>query len=231
MAAVAGWFVTGTDTGVGKTVVTLGLMHALQARGHRVAGLKPVASGSVPTPHGLRNEDALALQSCASVVMSYEQVNRYAFEPPIAPHLAAAEAGVRIELSHIRDSVAAAALRADRVLVEGVGGWMVPLNERETVADLAAALGLPVVLVVGIRLGCLNHALLTVAAMRARGLAPAAWVASHVEPDCPRAGENVAALGERLGAPLLGNVPFLPHPNPAEVALHLRLGLLSPPAA
>jgi dethiobiotin synthetase len=214
----AGYFITGTDTGVGKTVVTLGLMRRLQDRGHRVAAMKPVASGCRSTPQGLRHADALLLQRQASLPLDYQEVNPYAFEPAIAPHLAAAEAGSRIDLAMIRTAFERLAARVDRVCVEGIGGWLVPLNESQTVADLAATLGLGIILVVGIRLGCLNHALLTAAAIGESGPGLAGWVANLPSPAGERAGENIAALQARLAAPLLGTVPFLPECSAAGVA-------------
>ncbi len=219
MASIpAGYFVTGTDTGVGKTVVTLGLMRRLQDRGRRVVAMKPVASGCQRTAQGLRHADALLLQRQSSLPLEYHEVNPYAFEPAIAPHLAAAEAGARIGLAAIKAGFERLAARADQVCVEGIGGWLVPLNESQTVADLAAALGLGVILVVGIRLGCLNHALLTQAAIADAGLQLAGWVANHAPPGCERAGENIDALRSRLAAPLLGTVPFLPVYSAAAVA-------------
>jgi dethiobiotin synthetase len=213
-----GYFITGTDTGVGKTMVTLGLMRCLQDRGRRVVAMKPVASGCQHTAQGLRNADALLLQRQASLPLAYSQVNPYAFEPAIAPHLAAAEAGRRIEFSTIRTIYRHLAAQADQVCVEGIGGWLVPLNEAQTVADLAAELGLGIILVVGIRLGCLNHALLTRAAIESTGLQLAGWVANKTSPDCERAAENINALRSRLVAPLLGTVPFLPGGSAAGVA-------------
>jgi dethiobiotin synthetase len=214
----AGYFVTGTDTGVGKTVVTLGLMQRLQARGRRVVAMKPVASGCRRTAQGLRNADALLLQRQGSLPLEYREVNPYAFEPAIAPHLAAAEAGRRIEFSTIMTAYRHLAAQADQVCVEGIGGWLVPLNEAQTVADLAAELGLGVILVVEIRLGCLNHALLTRAAIESTGLQLAGWVANKSSPDCERAAGNINALRSMLGAPLLGTVPFLPGGSAARVA-------------
>jgi dethiobiotin synthetase len=214
----AGYFVTGTDTGVGKTMVTLGLMRRLQDRGHRVVAMKPVASGCRRTVQGLRNADALLLQRQASLPLDYHDVNPYAFEPAIAPHLAAAEAGVRIEVEAIRRRFERLAAQADRVCVEGIGGWLVPLNEAQTAADLAAKLGLGIILVVGIRLGCLNHALLTQAAIVSAGLRLAGWVANQPSPGYERAGENITALRSRMPAPLLGTVPFLPGCSAADVA-------------
>jgi dethiobiotin synthetase len=218
-----GYFVTGTDTGVGKTLVTLGLMRRLQERGRRVLAMKPVASGCRQTVQGLRNADALLLQSQGSQPLEYREVNPYAFEPAIAPHLAAAEAGVRIELGVIRTGFERLAARTDQVCVEGVGGWLVPLNEAQTTADMAVEIGLGVILVVAIRLGCLNHALLTTQAIAATGLRLAGWVANQPSPDCERTGDLIDALRSRLAAPLLGTVPFLPWNSMVDVAACLDL--------
>jgi len=223
MASPRGYFITGTDTGVGKTVVTLGLMERLQGCGLRVVAMKPVASGCLRSPQGLRNSDAVQLQRQASVALQYHQVNPYAFEPAIAPHLAAAEAGVRVDLAAIRAEFEQLAARADRVCVEGVGGWLVPLNATQTVADLAGVLDLDVILVVGIRLGCLNHALLTARAINSAGLGFAGWVANLPSSGTERTDANIAALKERLAAPLLGTVPFLPGVSAADVAAWLDL--------
>jgi dethiobiotin synthetase len=217
-----GYFVTGTDTGVGKTQVTLGLMRHLQDRGRRVLAMKPVASGCQRTAQGLRNADALLLQRQGSQPLEYREVNPYAFEPAIAPHLAAHEAGVRIELNTIRTGFERLAAQADQVCVEGVGGWLVPLNEAQTAADLAVELGLGVILVVAIRLGCLNHALLTQVAIAAAGLHFAGWVANQPSPGFERAGDIIGALRSRLAAPLLGAVPFLPGCSAADVAACLE---------
>ena len=204
-----GVFVTGTDTGAGKTLVAAALLRGLASRGLRAAGMKPVATGCERTPAGLRNDDARSLGRHASVDAGYEEINPFAFEPAIAPHLAAAEAGIRIDLARIATCCAQLARRADRVVVEGVGGWRVPLNEREDVADLARMLGLPVLLVVGVRLGCLNHARLSADAIAAAGVPWAGWVASCIDPQMSRMRENLAALEALLPAPCLGTIPFL----------------------
>ncbi len=216
-----GFFITGTDTEVGKTLISTTLVWAWARRGERVAAFKPVASGSRRTPEGLRNEDALRLQAMATVKLPYERVNPYVFEPPIAPHLAAEEAGVRIEVAPLCEAIAS--VEAERVLVEGAGGWRVPLNESEDFSDLAEALGLPVILVVAIRLGCLNHALLTVESIQDRGLALAGWVANRPTPGVDRWQGQVETLRARIPAPCLGVVPPLAVPGPAQVAAHLDL--------
>ena len=209
MASRRGIFVTGTDTGIGKTEVSLGLMQALQDAGLRVAGMKPVASGCERTPGGLRNEDAVRLQRQSSVPLDYGLVNPYAFEPAIAPHLAAKAVGVGVELKTLQAAFAELAAVADFVVVEGVGGWRVPLNGREEVADLARALGLDVCLVVGMRLGCLNHALLTASAIEAGGCALAGWVANLLPPPMEEAEANIKTLKDRLSSPLMGVVPVM----------------------
>ncbi len=223
MQAARGWFVTGTDTGVGKTLVSLGLMRKLQQQGYLVAGMKPVASGCAQTSDGLRNDDALRLQRQSSLELDYARINPWAFAPPIAPHLAAAQAGVRIDTDLIEVAFSDIAARVDYTLVEGIGGWLVPLNEQELLADLAARLQLPVILVVGIRLGCLNHALLTVDSIQRRAVHLAGWVANHLHPADAAAEAAVAALGARIPAPLLGAVPWLPAFDVNVLANSLRL--------
>jgi dethiobiotin synthetase len=216
-----GYFVTGTDTGIGKTRVSTGLLKALAKSGLTTVGMKPVASGAEMTQHGLRNQDALALQSAASLKRPYGLVNPYCFAPPVAPHLAAREVGVEIGLKTILDAYVGLCRDADAVVVEGVGGWQVPLSDELTLPDLARALGLPVVLVVGMRLGCLNHALLTARALRADGLRLAGWVANAIAPDFQRADENLATLRTALGAPLLGRLPHAPGMGAQEAAAAL----------
>jgi len=207
----SGLFVTGTDTGVGKTRVAVALIHTLRAQGLRVAAMKPVAAGSMA---GELNEDVVALMQATNVEAEVRDVNPYAFEQPIAPHLAAHLAGVRIELSVIVEAYSRLAATADVVVVEGAGGWRVPLNEREDMADLAQALGLPIVLVVGLRLGCLNHALLTAESIARRHLPWAGWVGNSIDPAMAHQAPNLAALRERLPAPCLGVQDFAPAPIP-----------------
>ena len=196
-----GFFVTGTDTGVGKTRVAVALIHALRARGLRVAAMKPVAAGHAP---GELNEDVAALLQATNAAADLRDVNPYAFAEPVAPHIAAQLAGVRIELDVIATAYFRLAATADVVVVEGAGGWRVPLNERDDMADLAQRLDLPVVLVVGLRLGCLNHALLTAESIAHRQLPWAGWVGNHVDPAMACQAENVAALHARLPGPCLG---------------------------
>ena len=201
-----GYFVTGTDTGVGKTCVSLGLMRALQRQGHVVVGMKPVASGCSQTSLGLVNEDARQLQACASFNLPYQYVNPYAFEAAVAPHLAAQADGVHIEIPVISNACRQLTAEADRVVVEGVGGWLVPISEKQTMADVALALGLPVILVVAVRLGCLNQTLLTAAAIRSSGLPLVGWVANRIDPGCEQQDGNIATLTQRLPVPLLADL-------------------------
>lgn len=222
-----GFFVTGTDTGVGKTLVACALLHAFAGAGLACIGMKPVASGAEPRDGALVNDDAARLAAAASVAAAPREVNPYCFAEPIAPHIAAQRAGVRIELERIEAGLRALAARAAAVVVEGVGGFRVPLGEHADTADLAARLRLPVVLVVGLRLGCLNHALLTAEAIAARGLALAGWVANHIDPAMPAAEENVAALRARLGAPLIARVPFEQRPCARAVARLIDLPALT----
>ncbi|HEV7716779.1 MAG TPA: dethiobiotin synthase [Steroidobacteraceae bacterium] len=203
-----GLFITGTDTGVGKTLVSVAIMKALAGEGLRVAGMKPVAAGAEPTPIGLRNDDALALAAAANIEISYETVNPFCFPLPASPHISAEHAGIAIDLVVIRKNFDALRANSDVVVVEGAGGWLAPINDRETMADIAATLNLPVVLVVGLRLGCLNHALLTAQAIESRGLRFAGWVANHLQPRFEHARENIATLEQRLPGKRLDSVPF-----------------------
>lgn len=205
-----GIFVTGTDTAVGKTVVACALTRGLVALGQRAAVMKPVASGSLPAREGLRNPDALALIACANVPLVYERVNRYCFEPAVSPHIAAEEAGIEVDTSKIRLDYDSLATHADWVVVEGAGGWFAPISGHQSMADLAWALSIPALMVVGLRLGCLNHAQLTRLAIEARGVTFAGWIASAIEADLPRAQENLATLARVLGEAPLAVVPHLP---------------------
>jgi len=217
------YFITGTDTGVGKTLVSCTLLHGLAAQGKRVVGFKPVAAGCDDADH---NEDARALRAASSIQAAYGQINPYCFPHAIAPHLAARHAGVRIEFGRILASYRELAAQADTVIVEGVGGFCVPLNAQQDSADLAAALGLPVILVVGMRLGCLNHALLTLRAIAAQPLECAGWVANVLDETMPALQENIAALRERIEAPLLGIVPQMAQADTKAAARYLDFSLL-----
>jgi dethiobiotin synthetase len=224
---IRGLFITGTDTGCGKTEITLGLMQALQQRGESVLGMKPVASGAKETGDGLRNEDALRIQAQCSSDLPYDWVNPFAYAPPIAPHLAAKAAAHPIDPSLIDSRYQQLKGMAERVLVEGVGGWNVPLDsQRTTLADLAVRLELPVILVVGLRLGCINHALLTEAAIRQSGVRLLGWVANQVEPGMASLEGNLQTLREWLPAPCFGVVPWLQDPSPAVIAGYLDIELI-----
>jgi dethiobiotin synthetase len=203
-----GVFVTGIDTGIGKTHASVALLRAHRARGRRASGMKPVASGCRATREGLRNEDAEALIAASDPAPAYVLCNPFAFEPAIAPHIAAREASVELSLRPIDAAFREIAARTDRIVVEGVGGWAVPLSDSLMQADLVRALALPVVLVVGLRLGCINHTLLTARAIEADGCALAGWIANRIDPEMAFADENLATLRGRLAAPLLGELAF-----------------------
>jgi dethiobiotin synthetase len=221
-----GFFITGTDTGVGKTLVACALVHAFTQQGRRVAGMKPVAAGAVHTAEGWLNEDVTRLRAAANVSAALTLLNPYCFEPAVAPHIAANEAGVEIDLEVIARAYAQLAAQSDIVIVEGVGGFCVPLNAKQDSADLAVRLALPVLLVVGMRLGCLNHALLTAAAIRARGLALAGWIANRIDPHYERVDANISALVERLGAPLCGDIEYAAAPATERASRELDLAQL-----
>ena len=205
-----GFFVTGTDTGVGKTRVACALLHALGASGLSAVGMKPVAAGAQNVGGMLVNDDVVALKAASTVAAPDALVNPYCFAPAVAPHIAAAGAGVTLDLARVKNAFLALSALADWVVVEGAGGFCVPLGPRFGMDDLARELDLPVILVVGMRLGCINHALLTAGAVRAAGLALAGWVANHVDPGLEAADENVDALSARLGAPLLARFAYAP---------------------
>lgn len=196
-------FLTGTDTEIGKTYVATRLLRAMKARGVRCAGYKPVAAGAEDHGAGLRNEDALALQAASCVELPYELVNPYCFAPPIAPHIAAAQAGVEISRQRLLAAEAEISAQADWVLVEGAGGWRVPLSRDMDFADLVESAGWPVVLVVGMRLGCLNHALLTAESILRRSPL-LGWIANVLPPPQPALGDNLQTLVERMPVPLIG---------------------------
>ncbi len=199
--SLRGVFVAGTDTGVGKTYVSTGLAMAARADGRRIAVMKPVAAGAIATPAGLRNDDALELMAAAGSTAAYEQVNPYCLPEAASPHIAAQSAGRRIDAAVVLDAAQRLAANGDGLLVEGAGGWHAPIGERDTMADLARALGLPVLLVVGLRLGCLNHALLTHEAIHRDGLDFAGWIGNAIDPAMTHLDENVAWLSRRFGEP------------------------------
>lgn len=226
-----GIFVTGTDTGVGKTVVACGIVRAFREQGLKVGVMKPVASGAERTAAGLRNADAMALMEASGTGRPYGDVNPYCFEPPISPHIAAKSARIEIDCNIIRHHYEALAAEVDRIVIEGAGGWYAPVNERQTMADIAWALSVPALMVVGLRLGCLNHAQLTQRAIEGHGVRFAGWVASRIDPDMDRAGENLAALERLLGEPPLTVVPHAPGAigtlTLPEVAQRLRIATVS----
>lgn len=195
-------FVTGTDTGVGKTFIACQLLRAAGHQGRKTLGLKPLAAGAAMTADGLRNDDALALQHASTVALPYNTINPFCFAEPVAPHLAAAQHGVSLTAATIASHITSvmATTDADYIVVEGAGGWRVPLNDTETLADAVQLIQLPVILVVGMKLGCINHALLTAAAIRADGLELAGWVANDLGEPMPMLEDNIATLAPRLPA-------------------------------
>lgn len=215
------WFVTGTDTGVGKTRVAAGLLRSLADDGWRTVAYKPVASGCLPGGDGLRNEDALVLADAATESAPYDAINPVALAPAIAPHLAAAELNQVLDARELAAGVERLPV-SDAVVIEGAGGWYVPLSETETMGHLAIALGAPVILVAGIRLGCLNHALLSAEAIERDGAVLAGWVANVLEPEPERADEQIASLAQRIRAPLVGRLPWMARPEPGAAAACLR---------
>jgi dethiobiotin synthetase len=221
------YFVTGTDTGVGKTTVSCALLAAANARGLSTLALKPVASGCVQTADGLRNDDALALMEVMSEQLGYDEVNPVALPAPLSPHLAAAAAGRRIAVSQLAGYCRGSLLRrVDLALVEGAGGWRVPVSSRELLSALPRELGLPVILVVGLRLGCINHAVLTAEAIARDGLRLAGWVANGIDPAMAAVEENLATLQAMLPAPCLGHLPWRPGQAAADFAGALDLAPL-----
>ncbi len=216
-----GVFVTGTDTGIGKTLVSATLLAALNASGYRATGMKPVASGCVETPQGWRNDDAELLIAHSAGRPDYDLVNPYALRDPIAPHLAAADSGIEIRLDPITTAFAALSTNSDCVVVEGVGGWCVPFSSSLMQANLVHALKLPVILVVGLRLGCLNHAILSARAIAADGCHWIGWIGNRIDPAMDRVEDNLATLRARLLAPCLGVLPCASALDPRALASHL----------
>lgn len=221
-----GFYVTGTDTGIGKTVASTALLHALRSRGLRAVGMKPVASGCVRTADGWRNEDALALLDASDPQPSYQDLNPFALPSATAPQLAARDAGISVELDPISDAYARLARQADAIVVEGVGGWAAPLADDLEQADVARILRLQLLLVVGLRLGCLSHARLTARAIAADGLSLCAWVGNRVDPTFDRAQEYLELLRAALPAPCLGVLPHAPRVAAQRLSHHLDPSLL-----
>jgi dethiobiotin synthetase len=221
------FFVTGTDTEIGKTTIACGLLYAARQAGLSTAAAKPVAAGCEDTPDGLRNEDALALQAQCQPPMAYELINPIRLKSAIAPHIAAVEESVPLTVELLAGGCLQVFDRAaDLTLVEGAGGWRVPLNADQTLADLAKDLNIPVIMVVGMKLGCINHALLSAEAIAADGLTLAGWVANQVDPHMSRPSENLATLRQQLKAPCLGFVPWMEQPSAAAIAAYLDLAPL-----
>lgn len=210
------FFISGTDTGAGKTLIATTLLTAFNEKGCRTLGLKPLASGCTATPHGWGNDDAWQLHAAASLTLPYDEINPFAFDAAIAPHIAAQREQRSLDATQIAKTCQRT-LRAhayDVSITEGVGGWLVPLNEKENVSDLARLLNFPVILVVGLRLGCLNHALLTVDVMSSHRIPLVGWIGSTIDPDMCAVEENINTLKQRITAPCLGIVPFLQTPSP-----------------
>ncbi|MEE8058376.1 MAG: dethiobiotin synthase [Pseudomonadales bacterium] len=221
------FFIAGTDTHVGKTLVATGILAAANAKGLSTVAMKPVAAGCEETSDGLRNDDALLLQHTMSLQLPYEQVNPVALKPAIAPHLAADQAGKRLQVSQLVGYCRGVLMqRADLVVIEGAGGWRVPLNKVETLAGLAKELNLPVILVVGVKLGCINHALLTVEAINNDRLPLAGWVANQLDADMPCYQENIMTLKSLIRAPCIGELPVLAEPNADSARAYLNLDLV-----
>jgi dethiobiotin synthetase len=221
------YFVTGTDTDAGKTVIACGLLQAFANDGLTTAAVKPVAAGCESTDEGLRNDDALALMSVATQKLPYAQVNPIALKPAIAPHIAATQINHRLSISRLAGFCRGVSIiKVDKVLIEGAGGWRVPVNERETLAELPKELNIPVILVVGMKLGCINHAILTAEAICNDGCVLAGWVANVVDQDMAELEANFSSLQSRIPAPCLGLVPYIPNITPADVAAKLTLNKL-----
>jgi dethiobiotin synthetase len=216
-----GFFVTGTDTEVGKTLAAAALIHALRRSGLRAVGMKPVAAGCTLRDGRWHNDDVDTLSAACAIPVPAEELNPYLFREPIAPHIAAARLGVDIDLGRIEACFDALAARSDAVVVEGAGGFLVPLSASTSFADLAVCLGLPVVLVVGLRLGCINHALLTQEAILRRGLTLAGWIANRIDPAMSAAEENLDTLRRSLQAPMLADMPWMEDPRPETIDLAL----------
>jgi dethiobiotin synthetase len=215
------FLITGTDTEIGKTWASLALMHYLKNQGLRVAGMKPVATGCRETTQGLRNEDAEQLLQLSGLNTDYVLVNPYHFLPPISPHIAAAQVNQRIDLDKIIKAHQELSTQADVVLVEGIGGWRVPLNDVQFIKDIAQALDSKIILVIGIRLGCINHGLLTVEAIARDGCDLIGWIANIIDPDFS-AQTSIDTLKFRINAPLLGQLPFLARQNIAHLAKNIE---------
>ncbi len=220
MTTEKNYFITGTDTGVGKTWATVALMRYFKKQGLSVIGMKPVAAGCDWLDGQLKNDDALLLQDNASIQMQYHEINPYAFELPVSPHLADQKNSMQLEVilqayNHLKN-------KADVILVEGAGGWLAPLSNQFTIADLSIALEIPVILVVAIKLGCINHTLLTYNAIKTSGIKCAGWIAMCIDPEMAMQEENINTLKNKIPAPLLGVLPYIENMDFDELALHIN---------
>lgn len=202
------WFVTGTDTGVGKTTAAAACLSVLATTGHKVVGMKPIVSGGVNRGDQIVYQDVEILKQCSNIKVSNELINPYAFVPAIAPHLAARDAHIEIDINQIISCFQHLRALADCVVIEGVGGWSVPIGRDQTMGDVAKALNCPVILVVGMRLGCLNHSILTANAIQSAGLSLVAWIANEIDPGFERFDDNLQELVDRINRPLLGIIPY-----------------------
>ncbi|EDP58915.1 dethiobiotin synthase [Vibrio sp. AND4] len=217
------FFIAGTDTDVGKTVASKAILQALGAKGLNTIGYKPVAAGSDKTADGWRNSDALHLQQAATLDVAYDDVNPYALELPTSPHIAAKHEHVEIKYEVLSDKLARHKERADIVLVEGAGGWRVPTSDKDSLSTWVQQEKLPVVMVVGIKLGCLSHALLTAEVIKADGLNLVGWIANRVNPGTEHYAEIIDMLEERLGAPKLGEIPYIPSAKRKELGKYINV--------
>lgn len=220
------WFVTGTDTEIGKSLCSATLLHAFAAQGRQVAGMKPIAAGAVWNGDHWHNDDVALITAASNVAVGAELVCPYLLHEPVAPHIAAAGEGISFDLGHIGNCLTQIRAQAEITIVEGVGGFRVPLTDTQDTADLAVQLGLPIILVVGMRLGCISHSLLTVEAIQARGLRLAGWIANQIDPGMRHTSANLGALQARIPAPLLGHIPYLVPADPRIAVEHLNLELL-----
>ena len=224
---MSAWFVTGTDTEIGKSLCSAALLHAFAARGWRVAGMKPIAAGAVWAGDHWHNDDVALISSASNVAIAPELACPYLLQEAVAPHIAAAGEGVSFDLDHIESCLEQIRSQSGITVVEGVGGFRVPLSDTQDTADLALELDLPLVLVVGMRLGCISHTLLTVEAIQARGLRLAGWIANQIDPAMRHVAANLEALQSRIAAPLLGHIPHLVPADPRIAAEHLDIELLT----
>jgi dethiobiotin synthetase len=220
------FFITGTDTEIGKSLSSAALLQAFAAQGKKVAGMKPVAAGAVWAGEHWHNDDVALITAASNVAIAPELVCPYLLHEAVAPHIAAAGEGISFDLTHIASCLQQIRAQTEVTIVEGVGGFRVPLTDAQDTADLAVQLGLPVILVVGMRLGCISHAMLTVEAIQARGLKLAGWIANQIDPGMRHTAANLQTLKTRIPAPLLGHIPHLVPADPRMAVEHLHLELL-----